>query len=147
MATSKASAKTTSPERVFLTFQEAAKLIEVTPAEVVQAVATLGITPELCAGPAAGPEKRLQIIDVLVITAQSRRASVEEVAGGILALTKEPQQRKTAKAEIDCYFAALHQPAKPMPEEQFFAELESALPEQVSEQAKRIYRASAGAAA
>jgi len=132
MATQSTKTPPATTERVFLTYREAAELIEATPTEIAQAVADLDIAPAT----QAGPEKRLQIIDTLVITAQARRASVEEVAGGILARTKGAQKRKTTQAEIDYYFAALHEPAEAMPEEEFLAELEKASPKKPTKQPK-----------
>ena len=68
--------------RTLPTYQEAAELVEIHPSGITRAVAKLGIVPQLW----GGVEKHLQVVDVLRIAAQARRASVEEVAGGLLEL-------------------------------------------------------------
>jgi hypothetical protein len=123
--------------RALPTYQEAAELIEIHPSGITRAVAKLGIEPQLW----GGVEKHLQVTDVLRIAAQARRASVEEVAGGLLErASADPARQATIRAEIDHYFAAVHQPARPAPQESFLAELHEALPEKYAGQAERIYR-------
>ncbi|MGD0453053.1 MAG: hypothetical protein ABSB69_05610 [Solirubrobacteraceae bacterium] len=96
----------------------------------------LGIEPELW----GGTEKHLRARDVLKIAAQARRASIEEVAGGLLERTaRDPAQHEAVRAEIDSYLAE-RQPAQPVPQGAFLAELRDALPRQYAEQAERIYR-------
>jgi hypothetical protein len=115
------------------TYQDAAELIEIHPSGVTRAVAKLGIQPELW----GGTEKHLRALDVLRIAAQARRASIEEVAGGLLErAAHDPAQREAIRAEIDGYLAE-RQPAQP---DAFLAELRDALPPQYAEQAERIYR-------
>src|SRR5665811_1205161 len=84
--------------RTLPTYQEAAELIEVHPSGITRAVAKLGIQPELW----GGIEKHLQVVDVLRIAAQARRASVEEVAGGPLERASgDPAQRDAVQSELD----------------------------------------------
>jgi hypothetical protein len=118
------------------TYQEAAELIEIHPSGITRAVAKLGIQPELW----GGTEKHLRALDVLKIAAQARRASIEEVAGGLLErVAHDPDQHEAVRAEIDSYLAE-RQPAQPAPQEAFLAELHDALPRQYAKQAERIYR-------
>jgi hypothetical protein len=124
--------------RTLPTYQEAAELIEIHPSGITRAVAKLGIEPELW----GGVEKHLKIVDVLRIAAQARRASVEEVAGGLLerASGKPPPHQEAVRAEIDRYFAELHPAPQPAPQDSFLAELREALPKKYAKQAERIYR-------
>jgi hypothetical protein len=118
------------------TYQEAAELIEIHPSGITRAVAKLGIQPELW----GGTEKHLRALDVLKIAAQARRASVEEVAGGLLErVVHDPAQHEGVRVEVDSYLAE-RQPARPAPQEAFLAELHDALPRQYAKQAERIYR-------
>ncbi len=123
--------------RTLPTYQEAAELIEIHPSGITRAVAKLGIQPELW----GGIEKHLQVVDVLRIAAQARRASVEEVAGGLLERASgDLAQRDVIQAELDRYFAEIHQPAQATPQDTFLAELHEALPGKYAKQAERIYR-------
>jgi hypothetical protein len=122
--------------RALPTYQQAADLIEIHPSGITRAVAKLGIQPELW----GGIEKHLRAVDVLRIAAQARRATVEEVAGGLLELaSSDTAQREVVRAEID-EFVAARKPAQPMPPEEFLAELREALPEKYAKQAEQIYR-------
>ncbi len=97
----------------------------------------LGIEPQLW----GGIEKHLKVVDVLRIAAQARRASVEEVAGGLLErASSDPSQQAAVRGELDRYFAEVHPPAQPSPRDQFLAELREALPGKYAKQAERIYR-------
>ena len=119
------------------TYHEAAELIEIHPSGITRAVARLGIVPQLW----GGVEKHLQVADVLKIAAQARRASVEEVAGGLLERASDDHARQEAvRAEIDRYFAEVHQPAQPSSQDAFLAELHAMLPGKYAKQAERIYR-------
>jgi hypothetical protein len=119
------------------TYQEAAELIEIHPSGITRAVAKLGIVPQLW----GGVEKHLQVADVLRIAAQARRASVEEVAGGLLErASDDPARQEAVRVEIDCYFAEVHQPAQPSSQDAFLAELHEMLPAKYAKQAERIYR-------
>jgi hypothetical protein len=92
------------------TYQEAAGLIEIHPSGITRAVAKLGIVPQLW----GGVEKHLQVVDVLRIAEQARRASVEEVAGGLLErASDDPARQEAIRAEIDRYYAEVHQPGSP----------------------------------
>jgi hypothetical protein len=123
--------------RTLPTFQEAAELIEIHPSGITRAVAKLGIEPQLW----GGVEKHVAVVDLLRIAAQAHRASVEEVAGGLLErASSDPAHEEATRAEIERYFAEIHQPAQPAPADSFLAELREALPEQYAEQAERIYR-------
>jgi len=123
--------------RALPTYQEAAELIEIHPSGITRAVAKLGIEPQLW----GGVEKHLQVVDVLRIAAQARRASVEEVAGGLLERASgNHARREVVRAEIDRYFVEVHQPARPSPPESFLAELREALPGKYAKRAERIYR-------
>lgn len=123
--------------RALPTYQEAAELIEIHPSGITRAVARLGIQPELW----GGTEKHLKVVDVLRIAAQARRASVEEVAGGLLEnASHDPSQQAAVRAELDRYFAAIHKPAEASPRDRFLAELRETLPSKYAKQAERIYQ-------
>jgi hypothetical protein len=123
--------------RTLPTYQEAAELIEIHPSGITRAVTKLGIEPELW----GGVEKHLKIVDVLRIAAQARRASVEEVAGGLLErAADDPARQDAIRGEIDRYFAEIHQSPQPAPEDSFLTELREALPKKYAKQAERIYR-------
>jgi hypothetical protein len=123
--------------RTLPTYQEAAELIELHPSGITRAVARLGIEPQLW----GGVEKHLQVSDVLRIAAQARRASVEEVAGGLLErASADPARQDAVRAEIERYFGEVHRPAGPASQDAFLAELRKALPGRYAKQAERIYR-------
>jgi hypothetical protein len=123
--------------RALPTYQDAAELIEIHPSGITRAVARLGIEPELW----GGVEKHLKVVDVLRIAAQARRASVEEVAGGLLERASDDHARQEAvRAEIDRYFAEVRRPARPSSPDLFLAELRETLPARYAKQAERIYR-------
>lgn len=106
MATVRTSARA-DVVRTLPTYHEAAQLIDVHPSGITRAVAKLGIVPELW----GGTEKHLRTVDVLRIAAQARRASVEEVAGALLArAAKDSELQRSVKAEIDRYFAEIDRP-------------------------------------
>jgi hypothetical protein len=122
--------------RTLPTYQEAAELIEIHPSGITRAVAKLGIEPQLW----GGVEKHLAVVDVLRIAAQARRATTEEVAGGLLdRAAGDPVQRKAVQAEVDEFFDA-RKPAQPAPQDEFLAELRDALPGKYAKQAEEIYR-------
>lgn len=123
--------------RTLPTYQQAAELIEIHPSGITRAVAKLGIVPHLW----GGVEKHLQVVDVLRIAAQARRASVEEVAGGLLEGVSDDSTRQAAvRSEIDRYFAEIHLAAQPSSPDLFLAELHESLPGKYAKQAERIYR-------
>ena len=136
MATTQTSARA-DVVRTLPTYLQAAELIEIHPSGITRAVAKLGIEPELW----GGVEKHLKVVDVLRIAAQARRASVEEVAGGLLERAADDSPRQVAiRAEIDRYFAEVHKPAQASSQDSFLAELREALPGKYAKQAERIYR-------
>jgi hypothetical protein len=123
--------------RTLPTYQQSAELIEIHPSGITRAVAKLGIVPQLW----GGVKKHLQVVDVLRIAAQARRASVEEVAGGLLELAADDHARQEAvRVEIDRYFAEAHRPAQPSSQDSFLAELHESLPGKYAKQAERIYK-------
>jgi hypothetical protein len=123
--------------RALPTYQEAAELIEIHPSGITRAVAKLDIQPELW----GGTEKHLRAFDVLRIAAQARRASIEEVAGGLLErAANDPAQHEAVRAEVDRYLAEVRQRAQPGAQDAFLTELRDALPSQYAKQAERIYR-------
>jgi hypothetical protein len=136
MATTQTSARA-DVVRTLPTYQEAAELIEIHPSGITRAVTRLGIEPQLW----GGIEKHLKVVDVLRIAAQARRASVEEVAGGLLErASSDPSRQAAVRGELDRYFAEVHQPAQPSPRDQFLADLREALPGKYAKQAEHIYR-------
>ncbi len=70
-----------------------------------------------------------------------QRASVEEVAGGLVEDVEHqyPEQLGTVNAEIDRFFGALP-PRRPGRPEDFLAELHDALPKRYAQRAEAIYR-------
>jgi hypothetical protein len=65
--------------------------------------------------------------------------SVEEVAGGLLERASDDHARQEAvRAEIDRYFAEIHQPAQPSSQDAFLPELHEMLPAKYAKQAERI---------
>jgi hypothetical protein len=68
-------------------------------------------------------------------------AQAERVSSSRLALAASRFARQVAlRAEIDRYFAEVHQPAQPSPPDSFLTELREALPGKYAKQAERIYR-------
>lgn len=123
--------------RTLPTYRQAAELIEIHPSGITRAVAKLGIVPQLW----GGVEKHLQVVDVLRIAAQARRASVEEVAGGLLERARDDPTRQAAvRSEIDRYFAEIHHAAQPSSPDSFLAALHESLPGKYAKQAERLYR-------
>lgn|GEM_PF-943703 len=136
MATTQTSARA-GVVRTLPTYQEAAELIEIHPSGITRAVTKLGIEPQLW----GGVEKHMQIVDVLRIAAQARRASVEEVAGGLLErAADDPARQDAIRVEIDRYFAEFHPAPQPAPQDSFLAELREALPKKYAKRAEHIYR-------
>lgn len=123
--------------RVLPTFQDAAVLIEMHRSGITRAVTRLGIEPQMW----GGSEKHLEVRDLLRIAEHARRASVEEVAGGLLELVegRDPRQLPAIQAELERYFTTRAQ-AEPAPRDAFLAELREALPRKYADRAERIYR-------
>ena len=123
--------------RALPTFSVAAELIGVDPSGITRAVERLGIEPEMW----GGREKHLRVLDLIRIASQAQRASVEEVAGGLVELVgrDHPDQAARLAEEVDRCLAELPAP-QAVGEEAFVTELRSALPRHWAEQAERIYR-------
>lgn len=89
-------------------------------------------------------DKHLMVAQVLEVARVAQRASLEEVAGGILEWTERdhPQMLEQTTAEIDAFFAALPAPVA-APADEFVAELRRALPSRWADKAVEIWRAHA----
>jgi hypothetical protein len=123
--------------RALPTLARAAELIDISPAGITRGIAELGIEPFAW----GRREKHLAVTDLLRLATHLRRASVEEVAGGLLeAVEREaPEQAPAVSAEVDRFLAAL--PARRAAEpDEFLAELRDALPARYAKQAETIYR-------
>ncbi|MFL5842309.1 MAG: hypothetical protein ACJ77Z_17825 [Thermoleophilaceae bacterium] len=122
---------------------DVAELIGLDASGVTRAIKRLGIDPLRW----GGRDKHLAVADVLTIAATAQRASLEEVAGGLLdwAERAHPEHVEAFTAEIDAYFAALPAP-KPQEPDAFVAELRAALPKRWAAKAEEIWREHAGAA-
>lgn len=122
---------------------DAAELIGLDASGVTRAIQRLGIEPLRW----GGRDKHLAIADVLTIAASAQRASLEEVAGGLLdwAEREHPEQVDAFTAEVDAYFAALPAPKAQEPDA-FVAELRAALPKRWAAKAEEIWREHAGGA-
>jgi hypothetical protein len=122
---------------------DAAELIGLDASGVTRAIQRLGIEPLRW----GGRDKHLAIADILTIAAGARRASLEEVAGGLLDWTERehPEYVGTFTAEIDAYFSALPAPKAKEPDA-FVAELRAALPKRWAAKAEEIWREYGGTA-
>ena len=85
-------------------------------------------------------QKHLGVEDLLRLAAHLRRASAEEVAGGLQEEVERdhPKQADAINAEIDRFFDSLPQRRAEQPD-RFVAELHEALPERYAKQAEAIY--------
>jgi hypothetical protein len=117
-------------------YTQAAEMIQMDPTGVGRAVRKLQITPLLW----GGRDKRLQIVDVLRIAQQARRASVDEVAGSLLDAVERdhPEMADEVESEIDRYFDEFH-PQAPAPDN-FLAEMRAALSPEDADAVERIYK-------
>lgn len=116
---------------------QAAELIDVSAAGITRGIKTLRIEPLLW----GHREKHLKVADLLALAAHLRRASVEEVAGGLIELVEResPDQVPAVSAEVDRFFEAL--PARvPVDGTAFLRELREELPKKYAERAEAIYR-------
>lgn len=122
---------------------DAAEVIGLDASGVTRAIKRLDIEPLRW----GGRDKHLAIADVLAIAASAQRASLEEVAGGLLdwAEREHPEHVDAFTAEIDAYFAALPAPKAQEPDA-FVAELRAALPKRWAAKAEEIWREHAGRA-
>jgi hypothetical protein len=132
-----ADATRTAYVRALPTLSRAAELIDISPAGVTRGIEELGLEPI----PWGQREKHLAVGDLLRLAVHLQRASVEEVAGGLLedVERQHPDQRGAIDAEIDRFFRTL--PARrPEHPEDFLAELHGTLPKRYAKQAETIYR-------
>jgi hypothetical protein len=122
---------------------DAAELIGLDASGVTRAIKRLDIEPLRW----GGRDKHLAVADVLTIAATAQRASLEEVAGGLLdwAEREHPEHVEAFTAEIDAYFAALPAPKAQEPDA-FVADLRAALPKRWAAKAEEIWREHAGRA-
>jgi hypothetical protein len=116
---------------------DAAQLIGLDASGVTRAIQRLGIEPLRW----GGRDKHLAVADVMTIAASAQRASLEEVAGGLLdwAEREHPEHVEAFAAEIDTYLAALHEPKAQEPDA-FVTELRAALPKRWATKAEEIWR-------
>ncbi|HEX9640791.1 MAG TPA: hypothetical protein VGB13_05710 [Candidatus Krumholzibacteria bacterium] len=122
--------------RALPTLSRAAELIDVSPAGVTRGIEELGLEPI----PWGRREKHLGVEDLLRLAAHLRRASVEEVAGGLLEVVERdhPEQVDAINAGIDSFFDSL--PSRHAEQsDRFVAELREALPERYAKRAEAIY--------
>lgn len=119
------------------TFTMAADLIGVDASTITRAVQSLGIQPVRW----GGREKHLPVPDLLEIARHARRASIEEVAGGLIEWLQQahPSQVEDVKTQVDAYIARLPEPVAAAPEE-FLSDLREALPPEWAAKAEAIWR-------
>src|SRR6218665_2064633 len=127
--------------RALPTFSAAADLIGIDPSGIARLVKRWGVEPQVW----GGREKHLAVADLLRIATHAQRASLEEVAGGLIESTERehPDRGEYIIAEIDRYFDALPEMKASDPDE-FVADLHAALPKEWAETAEAIYRRFAG---
>ena len=127
--------------RALPTLSGAAELIDISPAGVTRGIDELGLE----AMPWGRREKHLSVEDLLHLASHLRRASIEEVAGGLLEGVERdhPELVGVISAEVDQFFDALPERHPSAPDE-FLAELRGALPEHYAKQAEEIYLRHAG---
>lgn len=116
---------------------DAADLIGLDPSGITRAVRRLEIEPL----PWGARDKHLTVTDVLRIAASAQRASLEEVAGNLLAWAERehPDHVEAFKAEIDTFFAKLPPPT-PSDPNTLIADLHATLPKRWADKAERIWR-------
>lgn len=122
--------------RALPTLSRTAELIDISPAGITRGIDELGLKPL----PWGRREKHLAVEDLLRLAAHLRRASIEEVAGGLLEDVERdhPEQVDAIKAEINRFFDVLP-PRRPAERNEFLAELHGALPRRYAKQAEAIY--------
>lgn len=130
---------TTSSEyvRALPKLSQAAELIDISPAGITRGIGALGIEPLRW----GRKEKHLTVADLLRLAVHLRRASVEEVAGGLLELVeqKAPNHLSAVSAEVDSFFDALPE-RRAVDSEGFIRELRDELPKKYADRAEEIYR-------
>jgi hypothetical protein len=127
--------------RALPTLSAAAGLIDISPAGITRGIDELGLEPL----PWGRREKHLSVEDLLRLASYLRRASIEEVAGGLLEGVEQdhPDLVGVVSGEIDQFFDALPE-RRPSPSDEFLAELRDALPGRYAKQAEEIYLRHAG---
>jgi len=132
---------TTSPPaahaKALPTFRQAARIIDIHPSGITRLVQRLGIQPVEW----GNRDKRLRVGDVLTIAVSAKRAALEEVADGLIALAEAEQPDRVAdvEAEIERFFAALPLP-EPSPTGDVIADLRKELPPKWADRAIAIYQ-------
>jgi hypothetical protein len=127
--------------RALPTLSGAAELIDISPAGITRGIDELGLVPL----PWGRREKHLAVGDLLRLASYLGRASIEEVAGGLLDSIERdhPDLVGVIGSEIDQFFDALPD-RRPSAPDEFLAELRHALPERYAKQAEKIYLRHAG---
>jgi hypothetical protein len=122
--------------RALPTLSRAAELIDTSPAGITRGIEELGLEPT----PWGRREKHLGVEDLLRLAVHLRRASVEEVAGGLLEEVgrDHPEQAEAINFGIDRFFESLPARRAEQPD-RFVAELHEALPERYAKRAEAIY--------
>ncbi len=118
------------------TLSRAAALIDVSPAGITRGIEGLGIEPI----PWGRREKHLSVEDLLRLAVYLQRASVEEVAGGLLEEVERhhPEQVEAVSGDVDRFFDSLP-PRRPSSRDEFLGELHDSLPPKHAKQAEAIY--------
>jgi hypothetical protein len=131
--------RTTSSDyvRALPNLSQAAELIDISPAGITRGMEALGIEPLMW----GRKEKHLEVEDLLRLAAHLQRASVEEVAGGLLELVgdRAPDELSAVSDQVDRFFEALP-PRRPVDSAEFLAELREELPKRYAERAAAIHR-------
>ncbi len=129
-------ATNSSQVRALPNLSRAAELIDISPAGITHGFQELGLEPISW----GRREKRLAVGDLLRLAVHLRRASIEEVAGGLLEGVERdhPEQLAAISAEVDRYFNALPT-RRPSESDVFLAELHGVLPKRYARQAEAIY--------
>jgi hypothetical protein len=122
--------------RALPTLSDAAELIDISSAGITRGIAELGIEPL----PWGRREKHLAVDDLLRLAIHLRRASIEEVAGGLLEGIERdhPDLTGVIGGEVDQFFDALPE-RRPSGADEFLAEIHKALPKRYAETAEEIY--------
>lgn len=130
---------TTSLEyvRALPKLSQAAELIDTSPAGITRGIEALGIEPLRW----GLKEKHLDVADLLRLAVRLRRASLEEVAGGLLEMVeqKAPDHLSAVSAQVDSFFEALPS-RREADSDGFLRELRDELPEKYADWAEAIYR-------
>lgn len=127
--------------RALPTLSGAAELIDISAAGITRGIEALGIEPV----PWGRREKHLAVDDLLRLASHLRRASIEEVAGGLLESVERDHPELTGAIghEIDQFFEALPE-RQASPPDEFLEELRRVLPRRYAKHAEEIYLRHAG---